>query len=47
MRLDSVSMLLPKLCTQTYTLPRFGAQKEGVTIYPGTTILIPTRAIHM
>lgn len=30
-----------------YTLPIFGNQKEGVTIYPGQTVIIPVRAIHM
>lgn len=40
-------MLFSKLCTQEYTLSKFGNQKEGVKLYPGTTVLIPVKAIHM
>lgn len=46
LRLDAVGMISFKLCTQEYTLPRFGNQKEGVKVYPGTTVYIPIHGIH-
>lgn len=42
-----VVFYISKICTQQYTLPKFGNQKEGVTINPGTTVVIPVRAIHL
>lgn len=47
MRLTPVIMRIRKSCTKEYTLPRFGTQKEGVIIYPGTSVIIPVLAIHM
>lgn len=46
-RLHSAVLHMLKLSTADYTLPRFGEQKEGVKIPPGTTVIIPTRAIHL
>lgn len=41
-----VMLQMQKLCTEEYTLPKFGSQKEGVKIYPGTTVIIPVQSIH-
>lgn len=46
MRLHPVMLQFQKICTEEYTLPKFGIQKEGVTIYPGTSVIIPIQAIH-
>lgn len=41
-----VMLQMQKVCTEEYTLPKFGNQKEGVKIYPGTTVIIPVQSIH-
>lgn len=46
MRLHHIMPVTAKLCTKAYTLPKLPNQKEAVTISPGTTVLIPTKAIH-
>lgn len=46
-RLNPAVLHMLKVSTAEYTLPKFGEQKEGVKIYPGTTVIIPTRGIHL
>lgn len=46
-RLNTIALYLGKVCTQTYALPIFGDLQEPVVIHPGTTVVIPTMAIHL
>lgn len=39
-------MVMQKVCTQEYTLPKTSAQSKPVTIQPGTVVNIPVLGIH-
>ncbi|XP_055325952.1 probable cytochrome P450 6a13 [Sitodiplosis mosellana] len=47
MRMHPPSMVMAKICTQRYTLPRTSAQSEPITIDPGTVVNINIAGIHM
>lgn len=46
LRVHSPGMFLAKQCTSDYTLPSIG-NNPPVTIKPGTSVLIPVRALHL
>lgn len=39
-------IVLTKVCTQKYTLPKTSEQVEPITIYPGTVVNIPLLGIQ-
>lgn len=47
MRIHPPLMVMQKLCTKKYELPKCGDRTEPLTIYPGTPIHIPVQAVHM
>lgn len=47
MRLNPPVLLLSKLCSEKYTLPKTSSQTEPVTLEPGTVVQIPVLAVHM
>lgn len=47
MRIHPPLMVMQKLCTKQYVLPKCGNRAEPLTIYPGTPVHIPVQAIHM
>lgn len=46
-RIHPPALVLTKLCTESYTLPKTSKQSEPTTIKPGTVVQIPIFAIHM
>lgn len=46
LRLHSPVLYLAKCCSRSYTLPSIG-NNAPVTIKPGTSVLIPVRALHL
>lgn len=47
MRMHPPLMVMTKLCTQPYTLPKTSGQSEPTTINPGTAVNINMWGIHM
>lgn len=47
MRMHPPLMVMAKLCTQRYTLPKTSTQSEPITINPGTVVNINIAGIHM
>lgn len=46
LRVHSPVLYLAKQCTRDYALPKIG-NNSPVTIKPGTSVLIPVRALHL
>lgn len=46
-RMHSPLIVMAKMCTQRYTLPKTSEQSEPVTINPGTSVNINVGEIHM
>lgn len=40
-------LVLTKLCTQQYTLPKTSQQSEALTIQPGAIVNISVKGVHM
>lgn len=47
MRMHPPLIVMAKLCTQRYTLPKTSEQSEPITIDPGTAVNINVGEIHM
>lgn len=47
MRMHPPLMVMAKVCTQSYTLPKTSGQTEPTTISPGTAVNINMWGIHM
>lgn len=47
MRIHAPLLVMQKVCTKKYELPKTPYQTKPVTIYPGTSVHIPVQAIHM
>ncbi|XP_055303301.1 cytochrome P450 9e2-like isoform X1 [Sitodiplosis mosellana] len=46
-RIHPAGLVLGKVCTQPYTLPKTSKQTKSVTIAPGTVVNIPILGLHM
>lgn len=47
LRMHPPFIVMSKICTESYTLPKTSGQSEGVTISPGTPVNINMWGIHM
>lgn len=47
MRIHPPLMVMTKICTRKYTLPKVSSDAQPFTIHPGTPIMIPVSALHM
>lgn len=47
MRIHPPLLVLQKICTKSYELPKTPYQTKPVTISPGTPVHIPVQALHM
>lgn len=46
-RIHPPGLVLGKVCTEQYTLPKTSKQSQPVTIQPGTVVNIPILGVHM
>lgn len=48
LRINSVIFSMSRMCTSSFVMPpQFPGDREGVTVEPGTAIIIPVYAMHM
>lgn len=47
LRLHPAVLVLSKVCTEPYELPKIDGQSKTVTIQSGTTVMVPVLGLHM
>lgn len=48
LRINSVVFSMNRMCTSSFVMPpQFPGDREGVTVEPGTAIIIPVYSIHL